>query len=505
MRLRDVCLPALALCAAGAAGFLVPAAFPSASAADRSAAPPAFILPPVKPEIPGSSADGPAAVGGGEEAAAGGEEIAAEVVPAAAVPDGDDTPVTPAVLVTADPPAATVSGEDADSDAESNLDRRVFLVSRGDTLLNLLVGASVPRTEAAGAIRALREVYDPRSLQVGQQVTVLFEPRRGGARQFVGLELEPDVVRSVTVARTGDSGFESAEVERAVERRRVGAAAEVRSSLFEAGSAAGVPVSVMMAVIRLYSHEIDFQRDLQPGDRFEVLFERMVTDDGRVAGDGDVLYASLVLSGKERPMYRFKTRDGRVDYYDRDGASIRRALLRTPIDGARITSGFGMRRHPILGFSKMHQGMDFGAPTGTPIYAAGNGVVEEVGVKGAYGNYIRIRHNSEMATAYAHLSRFAGNVRRGGRVQQGEVIGYVGSTGRSTGPHLHYEVLRHNRQVNPASVDLPTGEKLDGRDLRDFLQTAKALDRAFEESKQGLQLARTPAVEDKGCTNETAC
>ncbi|HYH22542.1 MAG TPA: M23 family metallopeptidase, partial [Azospirillum sp.] len=193
--------------------------------------------------------------------------------------------------------------------------------------------------------------------------------------------------------------------------------------------------------------------------------------------------------------------------YNRDGESIRRALLRTPIDGAKLTSGFGMRHHPILGYSKMHKGMDFGAPTGTPIYAAGNGVVEQAGGNGAYGNYVRIRHNTEVSTAYAHLSRFAKGLKRGARVEQGDVIGFVGSTGRSTGPHLHYEVLKAGHQVNPKAIDLPTGEKLAGRELQAFQQTVRNLDRAYREAKAGMQLARShqPAGEDKGCSKGMIC
>ncbi len=384
--------------------------------------------------------------------------------------------------------------------------RQVLSVGRGDTLMDMLTGANVPADEATNAIAALRKVYDPRKLQVGQQVTVLFEPRRGGSKRFLGLEFVPDVVRSVSVSRKNDTDFTSSEVEKAVTRQPVAAQGVIRSSLFEAGSAVGIPVSVMMALIRDYSYDVDFQRDLQPGDRFEVLYERLVTADGKVAGESEVLYAALVLSGEEFPIFRHKTRDGRIDYYNRDGESIRRALLRTPIDGAKITSGFGMRHHPILGFSKMHKGMDFGAPTGTPIFAAGGGVVEEVGPHGGYGNYIRIRHNTQISTAYAHLSRIAKTTRRGARVDQGDVIGYVGTTGRSTGPHLHYEVLKAGQQVNPKSIDLPTGEKLEGRELQAFEQSVRSLEKTFEQAKSGLQLARSPGPhEDKSCSKATTC
>lgn len=391
-------------------------------------------------------------------------------------------------------PAPSVTGEAAPAAAEPM--RHTLAVARGDTLMTLLTDADVPRDDAHGAIEALRELFDPRSLQVGQEVTVLFEPRRGGAKRFVGLEIAPDAVRSVSVARGGE-GYETSENQKAVQRLPAAGEGEIQSSLFEAGSKAGVPISVMMAVIRAYSHEVDFQRDLQPGDRFAVLYERIVTEDGRDAGEGELLYATLVLSGRELPIYRFKDRDGRIDYFNREGESIRRALLRTPVDGVRITSGFGMRKHPILGYSKMHKGVDFGAPTGTPIYAAGDGTVEEAGSKGAYGQYVRIRHNNEISTAYAHLSRFAKGMRRGARVQQGDVIAYVGSTGRSTGPHLHYEVLKRGQQIDPRSIDLPTGQKLDGRDLREFQQAVRGIERQFEQARGGLQLVTSDGATDR--------
>jgi murein DD-endopeptidase MepM/ murein hydrolase activator NlpD len=388
------------------------------------------------------------------------------------------------------------------------VDRRTLSIGRGDTLMDLLAEANVPANDAHDAVAALRDVYNPRRLQVGQRVTVLFEPRRGGARKFVGLEFAPDPLRSVSIARKGDAGFTSSQIEKPVTRKPVAAQGVIRSSLFEAGAQAGVPISVMMAFLQNFSYDVDFQRDLQPGDRFEVMYEKLVTADGTEAGEGELLYASLTLSGDDMSIYRFKTRDGRIDYYNGDGESIRRALLRTPIDGARITSGFGMRHHPILGFSKMHKGVDFGAPSGTPIYAAGRGTIELAERNSSYGNYVRIRHNTEIATAYAHMSRFAKSIRRGARVDQGDIIGYVGTTGRSTGPHLHYEVLKAGHQVNPRSVDLPTGEKLEGRELQNFQQARRAIDKLFEDSRSGLQLARTPAPaspEEKGCNKATSC
>lgn len=200
----------------------------------------------------------------------------------------------------------------------------------------------------------------------------------------------------------------------------------------------------------------------------EIAYERLVDKEGRTVRYGNVVYANLTLSGKSMPIYRYEDSKGNVDYYGPDGQSVRKALLQTPIDGARISSGFGMRHHPVLGYSKMHKGVDFAARRGTPVMAAGDGIVERASRFGSYGNYIRIRHNSTYKTAYAHLKGFAKGIRKGVRVRQGQIIGYVGTTGRSTGPHLHYEVLANNKQVNPKSAKLPAGRKLAGKELKTF-------------------------------------
>jgi murein DD-endopeptidase MepM/ murein hydrolase activator NlpD len=269
----------------------------------------------------------------------------------------------------------------------------------------------------------------------------------------------------------------------------------------------------MAAMIRAYSYDVDFQRDIQPGDEFQVMYEKYFTGDGAAARDGDILYAALTLGGKQMELYRYKTRDGIVDYFNRRGESIRKALLRTPIDGARVSSKFGVRLHPIQGFSKMHTGIDFAAPVRTPIYAAGNGVIEEIGPKNGYGNYVRVKHNQQIETAYAHLSKFGEGIRRGGRVQQGDIIGYVGTTGRSTGPHLHYEVLRGGRQINPMSVDLPTGVALEGRELVAFKHHVEETDLQFASSLQSSQqvaqtvgaAAEAEAGHPNACRGERNC
>lgn len=377
------------------------------------------------------------------------------------------------------------------------LKRALVRIPKGGTLARALADADVPSNEAHEAIAALRNVYDPRRLQSGQHVTMLFEHDPEGRGRFAGLEIAPDTRRSFRVTRQGDADFASSQQEAKLESRDFATSGVIKSSLIAAGTAAGAPYSALMAMINVFGHEVDFQRDIQPGDRFELLYEQRVDQHGRSVGGGRLLYGALELSGRRLAVYRFAPHDGRADFFDHEGQSVRRSLLATPIDGARLTSGFGMRRHPILGYSKMHAGVDFGAPAGTPIYAAGSGVVEELGEKGAYGNYIRIRHNGEIATAYAHLSRYAKGLARGGRVDQGDVIGYVGSTGRSTGPHLHYEVLQNGRQINPRSLKTPTGEKLSGRALTAFLEERREIIDRFTAAGGGPHLASSPQAAPK--------
>ena len=223
--------------------------------------------------------------------------------------------------------------------------------------------------------------------------------------------------------------------------------------------------------------------------------------DGVVVNNGEIQYAKLTLRGTELPLYRFETPEGNLDYFNTKGESVRKALMKTPIDGARLSSRFGNRKHPILGYTRLHAGVDFAAPRGTPIYAAGDGTVTVAGTNGGYGKYIKIRHNGTYSTAYAHLNGYARGVRKGKRVRQGQVIGYVGSTGRSTGPHLHYEIHRNGKQINPLGLKLPSGEKLKGQTLEAFLSLRDTVDRQFALLSDPRQVADTPADD---CTPGTA-
>jgi murein DD-endopeptidase MepM/ murein hydrolase activator NlpD len=217
-----------------------------------------------------------------------------------------------------------------------------------------------------------------------------------------------------------------------------------------------------------------------------------------------MVYAMLNTGGVAHPIYWFE-RDGDGEFFTPNGEAVRKSLLATPIDGARITSGFGARKHPILGFTKVHKGIDFGAPTGTPIYAAGNGTVVEIGSKGAYGKYIRLKHNGTFQTAYAHTSKFAKGLKKGDKVKQGQVIAYVGTTGRSTGPHLHFEVLENGAQVNPKKIKSTGGDKLAGKDLKAFKAQVAVIDLERQQLRNVVEIAETPGAAPVDCSTDQGC
>jgi len=349
-------------------------------------------------------------------------------------------------------------------------EQQIVAAGHGDTLMDVLLKSGVSREDAQNAIEALQTVYDPKELRVGQKVTVTFDqPHEGSAIRLVhevSLSSEPGT--EVTARRNPAKGFAAQETHNATTTEQVHYAGTIRSSLYETATSAGVPANTIVEMIKILSYDVDFQRDIQPGDSFELLTERQIDKKGQVVRNGNLLYASVTLSGDKISLYRYADAQGLADYYNSKGESVKKALLKTPVDGAKITSSFGMRNHPILGFSMMHKGVDFGVPTGTPIMAAGTGIVAEAGFHGSYGNYVKIRHNDKFSTAYAHMSRFAQGIHGGSHVTQGQVIGFVGATGRATGAHLHYEVLIDDSQVNPLSVKLPTGIKLAGKELGRF-------------------------------------
>lgn len=345
--------------------------------------------------------------------------------------------------------------------------RRTLEIGRGETLTSRMVMAGITRTEAFRAMDALRVYVNPSKIRSGQNVTLVFARTNDGER-FTGFELRAAPSRFVTVARSDADTFRAQVKDVEPERQRLAIRGTVGDSLYESGLKAGVPAGVLATLIKNFSYSVDFQRDVKRGDKFEVLFEQGVDETGQAQGDATLIYAALQVDGRVVPIYRVAMPGNSYAYFDARGESVRKALLRTPVDSVHITSGFGMREHPLLGYTRMHKGVDFGAGYGAPIYAAGNGIVEDAGWHNGYGRYIRIRHNDKISTAYGHMSGFGRGITKGTRVAQGQIIGYVGSTGQSTGPHLHYEVLVNNVQVNPMTVSITTANTLSGPQMTAF-------------------------------------
>lgn len=373
--------------------------------------------------------------------------------------------------------------------------RRTVTIAPGDTLMAVMTRNGSDRKTAHAAITALATEYNPRRLRPGQALTLQFDALGDGATPdrppLIQLAFTPDVEQEIQVSLNESGQFTAETIHKPLEMRLHRTDAVIDDSLYLSAERAGLPAPMIVELIRLYSFDVDFQRDIQPGDRFEVLFEAHYDEHGELAKYGDILYAKLRVRNTELPLYRFAMKDGGVDYFNNAGHSVRKALMKTPVDGARLTSRFGRRKHPILGYGKMHQGVDFGAPKGTPVMAAGGGVVESAGWNGAYGRYLRIRHNGQYKTAYAHLSGFRRGIKRGARVKQGQVVAYVGSTGRSTGPHLHYEILVDERRINPFRLNLPTGRELKGSELARFQNVHGNTQKLFAATQSLTRLAES--------------
>ena len=290
--------------------------------------------------------------------------------------------------------------------------------------------------------------------------------------KIIEISIEQSKTKKYVFYRTENvNKFEYKEVEKDLKRKVVFKEAEIVNSLYSGAINVGIQPNVIIDFARIYGFQIDFQRDIWKNDRFQIIYETFLDSNQKVLDTGNILYANLILQGKENDLYIFKTKDG-YEHFDSAGKSIKKSLMKTPINGARLSSSFGMRKHPILGYNKMHRGTDFAAPEGTPIMASGDGKIVRARWCGGGGNCIKIRHNSTYETVYAHLKNFARGIKEGRRVKQGQIIGYVGSTGLSTGPHLHYEVIINGKKVNSQKLKLPSGKILKGKE-REFFEVKK--------------------------------
>ena len=354
-----------------------------------------------------------------------------------------------------------------DEDLIESATQKALSVGKGDTLMSLFAKVDTEPTEAQSIIDALSPIFQADDLKPGEEIrfSLVPAPSDTGAMEPVKVSIYAhggDHLATVTRNRQGD--FVATTEGNEIKTQQASTRATLYTSFYHAALEQHIPQATIEKLLRVNSYDVDFKQKVKPGDTFEVFFDSGSSDDEL----GELLYTSMTIDGVQRKFYRFRTPDDVVDYYDEDGNSAKKFLMRNPVKGGRYTSGYGMRKHPLLGIVRMHTGVDWAAPVGTPILAAGDGIIEMVGGKGGYGNYVRIRHPNGYSTAYGHMARYADGVAPGVAVKQGQIIGYVGNSGLSTGPHCHFEVLVNNDFVNPMTIAVPRGLQLQGRELAEF-------------------------------------
>ena len=372
-------------------------------------------------------------------------------------------------------------------------------IQPGETFEAAVQRTGVAAPEAHQVVQRLAEAMDTVHIKAGMAFDAAIARPRGlhGPVRLIGLSLRTGPATALTVSRTFDGALRLRELEEKVRDEQMVAQGEITGSLYESAYKLGANPSITSQMVKLFSHKIDFDRDLKPGDKFQLVFDRQVTESGRTVETGDLQYAEI----KGIRFYRFE-RHGVTDYFDELGKNIKGFLLRTPVDGARMTSTFGMRLHPVLGYNRMHQGIDFGAGTGTPVLAAGDGVVVEARKWGGYGNWLRIRHSGGWETGYGHLSAYARGLRPGQHVRQGQLVAYVGATGLATGPHLHYETWFKGARVNPIAAKVPQGTVLAGVELAAFKAQKAHIDQMVRKDEGGDEAPTTTLArsDDKAAT-----
>ena len=356
--------------------------------------------------------------------------------------------------------------------SEPQLEKKPGKLKRRETLIDVLDRLGADREDSNRAVYAAANHIDMRKLRPGQGVTAYFD-----SEKLTALSFKPDSERQVLVSKRFGGDWVSRELKVKLTRGHEKVGGTIETSIYELATKQGAGDQQVVDFADIFAYDVDFQREIRQGDTFEITYEVSRDENDNIVKGGNVLYASLNGKKVSRNFYRFTTSDdGITDYYDDTGKAARKFLMKTPINGARLSSRFGKRRHPVLGYTKMHKGTDFAAPRGTPIYAAGNGVIERASRYGSFGHYIRIKHADGYKTAYAHLKGYAKGIKSGKRVKQGQVIGYVGTTGRSTGPHLHYEVIKNGMHLDAMRLKLPTGRTLSGEMLNKFMAEKTRID-----------------------------
>ncbi len=390
------------------------------------------------------------------------------------------------------------NGESKDQELENNLitvkdflfnqfnsgATKVELKARnGDSIQRILYDQKISPSEVNNVLNAIRREYNVGTLRNDQKVYVVVKREKNG--NFVSrLTVNIDNITTVHVFLNKDNVYETKRVTKILTKKNHLVETTIDRGIYRTAKQSGIENSVVAQFARLYGFEVDFQRDLKKNDKIKIFYERYLDDDGVSQRTGNIIYSEISNVEKNIILYRYEYPNGAIAYFTPEGKSIEKSLMRTPINGAKLSSRYGFRIHPIIGYNQMHQGTDFAAPIGTPVMASGAGTVEYSGWKGGYGKFISIRHSPVYQTNYAHLQDYAKGMRRGTKVQQGQVIGYLGSTGSSTGPHLHYEVVVNGRKENSQTLKLPSAAPLEGNNKNFFEIQKRNIDNLILEASK---------------------
>ena len=339
-------------------------------------------------------------------------------------------------------------------------------ISKGETFDKILNGYSISDNEIIEIKKNLTPEYDLNNLKTN--LDIKFKIDQSNNKKIVFFIFPISRTEKIHLSRNLDTNlFEKKTIITNLNKKIIFKEGKILQSLYKTAIDLNVQPNIIIEFARIYGFQVDFQRDIKKNDIFQIMYEVFEDDNGKIFETGNIVYADLKLSGVNNPLYYFDKKKSE-GHYDANGKSVKKALMKTPINGARLSSAFGMRKHPIDGFNKMHRGTDFAAPMGTPIMASGSGIVTRARWCGGGGNCVKIKHNSTYETIYAHMKSFGRGIKEGRRVKQGQIIGYVGSTGKSTGPHLHYEVIKNGKKINSQALKLPSGKTLIGEERRLF-------------------------------------
>ena len=342
-----------------------------------------------------------------------------------------------------------------------------YVVQNGDTFESIIDSLIIPSKEKKIILDTIKQQKEIKTLSQNQEI--FFKIDRVDNVKIIEFKVEIDKKKDVVFLRDENLLNFSSEIEEKILNKVIMfKEGIIENSLYDTAIKLGIKPNTIIEFARLYGFQVDFQRDIWKGDTFQIIYEQFENEDRSLIETGDIIFTNLNTQGNDLNLYMFELEKNKIDYYDENGKSMKKTLMKTPINGARLSSPYGKRKHPILGFTKMHTGTDFAAPTGTPIMASGDGVVTRAQWCGGGGNCVKIKHNSVYQTVYAHMSKFGRGIKKGTRVKQGQIIGYVGSTGLSTGPHLHYEVIENGRKINSQKLKLPSGKTLKGKQRNKF-------------------------------------